>query len=234
MFSFLAKQNPKGPKSNKMFLLLSDVFLHKGHVLQPRSQGIKTLGTRLHVLMCMNIFQQSWFKNIKYHLEMAGGRDELMAFLEKEGISTETVEHPEVFTVETMMEHLKDISGAVGKNLFLRDKKKKLWLLTTLHDREIDLKDIAKKVGAPGGLRFADEAILQEKLGVSQGCVTPLALFNDQAGDIKVILDSGFFNGGHERCYFHPMVNSASTGLTPDDLKKFVKATGHEAIFIEF
>ena len=172
--------------------------------------------------------------NLKFCKNMSGGREQLMAFLEKEGISTETVEHPEVFTVDAMMEHLKDISGAVGKNLFLRDKKKKFWLLTTLHDREVDLKDIAKKVGAPGGLRFADEAILQEKLGVSQGCVTPLALFNDQAGDVKVILDSGFFNGDHERCYFHPMVNSASTGLTPDDLKKFVKATGHEAILIDF
>lgn len=157
-----------------------------------------------------------------------------MAFLEKEGIKTETIEHPEVFTVEAMMGHLKDVSGAVGKNLFLRDKKKKLWLLTTLHDREVDLKVIAKKVAAPGGLRFADEAILQEKLGVSQGCVTPLALFNDSSGDVKVILDSGFFNGDHERCYFHPMVNSASTGLAPDDFKKFVKATGHEAILIDF
>ncbi|XP_028409664.1 prolyl-tRNA synthetase associated domain-containing protein 1-like [Dendronephthya gigantea] len=165
---------------------------------------------------------------------MSGGRAELMNFLENEGITTETIEHPEVFTVETMMEHLKDVNGAVGKNLFLKDKKKKLWLLTTLHDREIDLKVIAKKVGAPGGLRFADESILQEKLGVSQGCVTPLAIFNDHAGDVKVILDSGFFNGNHERCFFHPMVNSASTGLTPDDLKKFIKATGHEAILIDF
>lgn len=164
---------------------------------------------------------------------MSGGRKELKLFLIKEGISEETIEHPEVFTVDAMMEHLKDINGVVGKNLFLKDKKKQLWLLTTIHDREIDLKVIAKKVQAAGGLRFADESILQEKLGVSQGCVTPLALFNDKAGDVKLILDSGFFNGEHVRCYFHPMVNSASMGILPDDLMKFVKATGHEAILID-
>ena len=163
---------------------------------------------------------------------MLGGRKELMEFLEKLEISTVTVEHPEVFTVDTMMEHLKGVSGVVGKNLFLRDKKKCLWLLSALHDREVNLKDLSKKVGAPGGLRFADESLLMEKLGVSQGCVTPLALFNDKDGDIKVIMDANFFNGGHERCYFHPMVNSASTGLSPDDLEKFVKATGHEPILV--
>lgn len=165
---------------------------------------------------------------------MLGGRKELMAFLEKLGISTVTVEHAEVFTVEAMMEHLKGISGVVGKNLFLRDKKKCLWLLSALHDRDVNLKDLSKKVGAPGGLRFADESVLIEKLGVSQGCVTPLALFNDTEGAIKVIMDANFFDGGHERCYFHPMVNTASTGLVPDDLDKFVKATGHEPILVNF
>ena len=165
---------------------------------------------------------------------MLGGRKELMEYLDKLEISTVTVEHPEVFTVEAMMEHLGGISGVVAKNLFLRDKKKCFWLLSTVHDRDVNLKELAKKVAAPGGLRFADESVLVEKLGVGQGCVTPLALFNDKEGDIKVIMDANFFDGGHERCYFHPMVNSATTGLTPDDLEKFVKATGHETIIVNF
>ena len=45
-----------------------------------------------------------------------------------------------------MMPHLKDVKGAVTKNLFLKDKKKKLWLLTAKHDSEVKLSDIAKKV----------------------------------------------------------------------------------------
>lgn len=44
----------------------------------------------------------------------------------------------QVFTVEEMMPHLQEVSGAVTKNLFLKDKKKKsLWLVSTRHDRQV-------------------------------------------------------------------------------------------------
>ena len=58
-----------------------------------------------------------------------------------------------------MMPHLKNIDGAITKNLFLKDKAKKLYLLSTLHDRKIDLKDIAKKAGTKD-MRFGDEKVL--------------------------------------------------------------------------
>lgn len=36
------------------------------------------------------------------------------------------------------MPHLQDVSGAVTKNLFLKDKKKKgLWLVSARHDRQV-------------------------------------------------------------------------------------------------
>ena len=52
----------------------------------------------------------------------------------------------QVFTVEEMMPHLTHVKGAVSKNLFLKDKKKKLWLLSAKHDAEVKLADVAKKV----------------------------------------------------------------------------------------
>lgn len=168
---------------------------------------------------------------------MPGGRKELMEFLHQLDIDSETVEHPEVFTVEAMMTHLDSINldGVVVKNLFLKDKKKKgLWLVTALHDRELNLTDLAKKVKAPGGLRFADESILLEKLGVGQGCVTPLALFNDKNHDIKLVLDGSIVEGGHNKVYAHPMSNSATTGIKTEDFLKFLKATGHEPILVHF
>ena len=86
---------------------------------------------------------------------MAGGRKELMDYLENLGITSETVEHPAVFTVEAMMPYVGHLPGAHSKNLFLKDKKKKrLWLFTALATREINLGDLAKKVGASGGFRF--------------------------------------------------------------------------------
>ena len=98
------------------------------------------------------------------------------SYLDNLGSTSETTEHPAVFTVEAMMPYVGHLPGADSKNLFLKDKKKKrLWLVTALASREVNLNDLAKKVGASGGFRFADEAIMLEKLGVGQGCVTPLS-----------------------------------------------------------
>lgn len=134
------------------------------------------------------------------------------------------------------MPHLQDLSGAVTKNLFLKDKKKKgLWLVSVHHDRPVNLNDLAKKLGlGSGNLRFAEEAAMLEKLKVGQGCATALALFCDKDHSVKFVLDSDLVNGGHERVYFHPMTNAVSMGLKPEDLLKFLKETGHEPVLQSF
>lgn len=169
-------------------------------------------------------------------LKMAGGRKEFEELLEKLGIKSHTIEHPEVFTVEAMMPHLGEAKGVVCKNLFLKDKKKKgLWLVCTLAEREVNLTELAKKVGAQGGFRFADESLMVEKLGVGQGCATGYSIFNDTNHDVKLVLDEELADSGkHEMIYFHPMVNSASTGIAPEDFLKFAKETGHEPILAKF
>ncbi|XP_001510211.3 prolyl-tRNA synthetase associated domain-containing protein 1 [Ornithorhynchus anatinus] len=167
--------------------------------------------------------------------ESPGLRAALEERLKALGIASVSVEHPEVFTVEEMMPHVKHLKGAHSKNLFLKDKKKKgFWLVTVLHDRQVNLNDLAKKLGVgSGNLRFADEAAMQEKLQVGQGCATPLALFCDD-GDVKFVLDSAFVEGGHKKVYFHPMTNSATMGLDPADFLTFVKTTGHDPVILNF
>ncbi|XP_066123252.1 prolyl-tRNA synthetase associated domain-containing protein 1 [Saccopteryx bilineata] len=164
---------------------------------------------------------------------------ELRAALQQQldalAIRTEVVEHPEVSTVEEMMPHIQHLKGGHSKNLFLTDKKKKsYWLVTVLHDRQMNLNDLAKQLGVGSGkLRFADETAMLEKLKVGQGCATPLALFCDK-GDVKFVLDSAFLEGGHEKVYFHPMTNAATMGLSPEDFLTFVKKTGHDPIILNF
>ncbi|XP_056148131.1 prolyl-tRNA synthetase associated domain-containing protein 1-like isoform X2 [Lampris incognitus] len=142
----------------------------------------------------------------------------------------------QVFTVEEMMPHLRDVSGAVTKNLFLKDKKKKsLWLVSARHDRQVNLNDLAKKLSVgSGNLRFADEASMLDKLKVGQGCATALALLFDKEQSVTFVLDSDLVTGGYDRIYFHPMTNAATMGLKPDDLLTFVKETGHEPILQDF
>ncbi|XP_002737969.1 prolyl-tRNA synthetase associated domain-containing protein 1-like [Saccoglossus kowalevskii] len=163
------------------------------------------------------------------------GKEEIIDELKRQGYDIEVFEHPEVFTVETMMPYVGHLPGVHTKNFFLKDKKKKgLWLMTVKHDREVNLGKISKEVGAPGGLRFADESIMLDKIGVGQGCVTPIALYNDKNKDVKFILDSDIINGGHERMYCHPMVNSATIGIKPEDFKSFIESTGHSPILLNF
>ncbi|XP_047638013.1 prolyl-tRNA synthetase associated domain-containing protein 1 [Phacochoerus africanus] len=182
---------------------------------------------------------QFLFRVSSYCHEGSMSGTELRAALEQRlsalAIRTEIVEHPEVFTVEEMMPHIQHLKGAHSKNLFLKDKKKKgYWLVTVLHDRQINLNDLAKQLGVgSGNLRFADETAMLEKLKVVQGCVTPLALFCDD-GDVKFVLDSAFLEGGHEKVYFHPMTNTATMGLSPEDFLTFVKNTGHDPIILNF
>merc|ERR1712179_779198 len=130
-----------------------------------------------------------------------------------------------------MMPYLQGVEGAICKNLFLKDKKKNLYLLSAVHDKEIKLNDVAKKIGAKE-LRFGDESVMQEILGVSQGCVTAYALANDGNKQVKFVVDSALVDDSHCRVNFHPMVNTATTSISTADFKKFLSVTGHGAIQI--
>lgn len=55
-----------------------------------------------------------------------------------------------VFTVEEQNLHLTDVKGACCKNLFLKDKKKNLYLLSCLSNAQVNLKDISKSLGIAG------------------------------------------------------------------------------------
>lgn len=161
-------------------------------------------------------------------------RKELEEFLKRLNIDTTCIDHPEVFTVEEMMPHVAHLSGAATKNLFLKHKRKKsLWLLSVRHDRRLDLGSVSQRLGLGGGnLRLADEETLRDTLRVRQGCVTPLALFCDSARSVTVVLDRDLTHGAHQRLYFHPMTNSATMGLKPDDLLRFLRETGHEPVLL--
>merc|ERR1712098_676160 len=108
------------------------------------------------------------------------GKEKLFEYFTNNGIKYHNVEHPEVFTVEAMMPYLKNVEGAICKNLFLKDKKKNFYLLSARHDREVNLTEVGKKIGVKD-LRFGDESVMFDLIGVKQGCVTSFALVNDQA-----------------------------------------------------
>lgn len=69
---------------------------------------------------------------------------------------------------------------------------------------------------------------------VGQGCATALALLFDKDRSVRLVLDRDLVEGGHEMVHFHPMTNTATMGLRPDDLLLFLKETGHEPVLESF
>lgn len=142
------------------------------------------------------------------------------------GIEAETVEHEPVFTVAESRPVKARIPGAHSKNLFVKDKKGRLFLITAKDETPIDLKRVHEAIGASGRVSFGSADQLREALGVEPGSVTPFAVVNDSEGQVTVILDASLME--HERVNFHPLVNSMTTGVHRDDLVRFLRATGHE------
>ena len=151
---------------------------------------------------------------------------DLFAYLERLGIPFETLEHAPVFTIAESRAIKPIIPGGHSKNLFVKDKKGRLFLVVARDEASIDLKRLHEAVGASGRLSFGSADLLRAVLGVEPGSVTPFAVMNDEAGRVAVVLDAHLM--AYPRVNFHPLVNSMTTGVAWDDLVRFLRATGHE------
>ena len=155
----------------------------------------------------------------------------LLQRLEALGLQSSTVMHPPVFTVEEAKALRGELAGGHIKNLFLRNKKGRMWLVTCLEDRRIDLKALGERLGG-GRLSFASAERLMTYLGVVPGAVTPFAAINDKTGAVTVVLDRGLFAQAPVNA--HPLVNDMTTAIEPDDLVRFLEAENHPPEILDF
>jgi Ala-tRNA(Pro) deacylase len=151
--------------------------------------------------------------------------DELFAALDRLGIAHPTVSHPPLFTVEQSRGLRGTIAGGHTKNLFLRDKKGALFLVTALEDAEIELKSLHRRLGATGRFSFGPAEQLREMLGVEPGAVTPFGVLNDREHRVQVVLDAELM--AFAVINAHPLVNTMTTSIGRDDLVKFLESIGH-------
>jgi len=157
--------------------------------------------------------------------------DELLAYLERSRIGVRTFEHPPVHTVEESKALRGDIAGLHTKNLFLRDGKKNYFLFVTDEDATINLKQLAKKIGAKGGLSFGSPDALLEMLGIRPGAVSVLAIVNDAEGKVKLVFDRRLAKATAINC--HPLNNARTTSLSQEAFAKFLATTGREANYVD-
>jgi Ala-tRNA(Pro) deacylase len=156
---------------------------------------------------------------------MPASRDELFRYLADLGIETTTVEHRAVFSVSESEDLERDLPGGHTKNLFLKDSDGALFLVIAKSSSKVDLKWLAKNIGA-GRFSFGKPELLAEVLGVQPGSVSALALINDKSNRVHVVVDSALMQ--HDTVNCHPLENTATTNIARDDLLRFIRATGHE------
>ncbi len=156
--------------------------------------------------------------------------DELLACLETLDIAHRTTTHTPVYTVAESRGLRVDFPGGHSKNLFLRNKKGRMWLVSCLEDREIDLKKLAERLGA-GRFSFASAERLMHYLGVIPGAVTPFAVINDHGGVVHMVVDAGLLE--RDPLNFHPLDNAMTTAVSADGLLRFLEYAEHPPQIVE-
>jgi Ala-tRNA(Pro) deacylase len=155
---------------------------------------------------------------------------QLLARLDALGIAHRNHEHAAVFTVEEAKALRGELAGGHIKNLFLRNKKEEMWLVVAEEDKRIDLKALGDRLGA-GKLSFGSPDRLLRYLGVLPGAVTPFGIINDKDRKVRVVLDRDLL--GFNPVNAHPLVNTMTTALAPQDLVRFLAAEGHDPLVID-
>ena len=156
----------------------------------------------------------------------------LFARLESLGVPYVLHRHPPVFTVAEARALRGTLPGAHVKNLFLRDKRKSLWLVTVLEDRPVDLKALRAALQAKGNLSFGSADLLMERLGVVPGAVTPFGIVNDREGVVSVVLDRAVLALNPVNA--HPLRNDMTVAVSPQDLLRFLEAEKHAPAILDF
>jgi Ala-tRNA(Pro) deacylase len=158
-------------------------------------------------------------------------RADLFAFLDAHGVPHRTLEHQAVFTVGESEEVKAGLPGGHTKNLFLKDARGQLWLVSALQDTRIDLKALPRAIGA-AKLSFGSAALMAETLGVTPGAVTAFGLINDADHRVRFVLDAAL--AGADPVNFHPLENTATTSVSQAGLRRFLAAIGVEPLIVDF
>lgn len=158
-------------------------------------------------------------------------RADLFALLNRLGVPHQTLDHPAVFTVGEGEDIKARIPGAHTKNLFLKDAKGQLWLISAEGHAQIDLKRLHTVIGS-ARLSFGNAELMAETLGVTPGSVTAFGLINDAERRVRFVLDRTLAEA--EQVNFHPLTNTATTTVTREGFRAFLSGIGVTPMVVDF
>lgn len=164
-------------------------------------------------------------------MELEKERYPVLKVLDDAGVSYRLYTHQPVFTVGEGADLLSHIPGHGSKNLFLRDKKGKVFfLLTVAEETRVDLHALGDLFGF-GRLSFASSERLMEYLSLEPGSVTPLGLLFDTNRAVRAYMDAKLYDASEMQ--IHPMKNDATIVLSCPTLVELLKSKGIDVSIID-
>ena len=163
--------------------------------------------------------------------EQVATPEQVFAALDQLQVKHSTITHKPMRTVEDSISLREGVPGGYSKNLFLRNKKGRMVLVTLLEDRMVNLKAFGSQLelGKPS---FASPQRLMHYLGVIPGAVTPLAVINDKTRAVTVVLDKALMK--QNPLHFHPCNNTMTTTIDAQDLIKYIEALHNPPLIMDF
>ncbi|MEM7195795.1 MAG: YbaK/EbsC family protein [Pseudomonadota bacterium] len=149
--------------------------------------------------------------------------EDVLAMLDECGISYSNQTHKALWTVEDSKSVRAIDDMGHTKNLFLKDRKKVMWLVTLHEDRQVDLNALSDTLQAKR-FSFATPERLMHYLGVIPGAVSPFALLNDTTRQVNFAIDSTLI--AQPDIHVHPTDNTMTTTLQTTDLLDFLSRKG--------
>lgn len=154
---------------------------------------------------------------------------EIISLLQENNISFSITEHSAVYTIDDKDAIISSQQGIICRNLFLQNSNSSHYYLVTIApNNRIDLKELATIIGS-SRLSFVPEKRMEELLGISTGCVTPLALIGNNNNTITWITDTLLLE---EHIGIHPNTNTATVWLSFKDLQDLLKSYDFTPIFL--
>jgi len=157
------------------------------------------------------------------------------------GVTVKTAEHPMCTTAamynETMerlphLHFLRDVEKHETVSLFLRDKKKRHYLLMKGTETPVRLSELRKMDGPFNKkVSMGPADALKEFCGLNPGSVTPLGLMNDTENKVTFVFEKILLE--NEYIWLHPNTNTQSTVIRTKDLLRVMEEIGHKAIIMD-
>ncbi len=153
---------------------------------------------------------------------------ELIKYLDNFNIKYKIYEHTPVFTVAESNLLKLNLNCLHTKNLFLRDEKKRFYLVCLPAEKRLNIKVLKEKLEVKE-LKFGSEEELKEELSVFPGSVSLFAMIHSKK--TKLLLDKDIW--ATKKVGFHPNINTATLSISHSGLEKFYNSLKCQKEIIE-